>query len=145
MHVCRLNRLHLKEFRFVLITDFLSTVCSITYIFPGWIILFILKRRFIKVKMMGQNLYELEAKDNGAFDPEPCCSAMRTGYDLPLWCKSLNHDLLAQRALSSEPWQQGNFLPVWKSHIKKFWAFSVQLCYSNFKLLQQMENIKKHK
>lgn len=87
-------------------------------------------------------MYELEVKDNGAFDPEPCWSAMRTGYDLPLWCKSLIHDLLAHRALSSEPWQQGNFLPVWKSHIKKFWAFAVQLYNRNFKLLQQMENIK---
>lgn len=61
----------------------------------------------------------LEVKDNGAFDPEPCWSAMRTDYELPLWCKSFSHDLLAHRVLSSEPWQQGNFLPVCKSHIKK--------------------------
>lgn len=61
----------------------------------------------------------LEVKDNGAFDPEPCWSSMRTDYELPLWCMSFSHDLLAHRVLSSEPWQQGNFLPVCKSHIKK--------------------------
>lgn len=33
---------------------------------------FLLSKENLKLKVRGQNTYELEVEDNGAFDPEPC-------------------------------------------------------------------------
>jgi hypothetical protein len=64
-----LNGVNLKEYRFVLLNDLLFTVYRLTQIFKQH---FLFSRENLsKLKALGQNMYELEVEDNGAFDPGP--------------------------------------------------------------------------